>query len=279
MHMKKLLLFFTASLLMAGGCGHSPKDISEIKDATPADSMMYYFGEMQAYNYWRDAETDTLLHTEKAREEFIRGFRTALQMESDNPAYNKGLQLGLRLAIRLREFEQRYGTEFSEEMLAEALEYGLRNDSALEISEAQKGYYYHKDRFEMQAASKELGDAKVKLARRGGDRGFEMVSDTLYALDVTPPTSSPLFKEGDRVAVKVTVATLEGKEVVTRQFPDSLTLGEGRIPLIVRYAIYTMTDGQTRQFMTTPRTLLGKRYALYNLPSDEPVIFTVKAQR
>lgn len=275
--MKYLLITLGALLLV--GCSRSPKDISELKDATPADSMMYYFGEMQASYYWQDAETDTTLRTEEARRQFMEGFRAAMKMDDDNAAYNKGLQLGMRLAIRLREFDKRFGEDFSEEVLAAAFEYALQSDTSVDIVEAQRGYYRIKDAMEMKAASRERGDALKMLSQKGRSRGFEMVSDTLYALDVTPPTTGPRFKEGDRISVKVTASTLDGKEIVTRQFPDSLTLGEGRIPLIVRYAIYTMTDGQTRQFMTTPRTLFGKRYSAYKLPSDEPVIFTVKAQR
>lgn len=276
--MKKILLFSMFAVLLSG-CGHGSKDISELKDATPADSMMYYFGEMQAYNYWQDAETDTMLRSESAKREFIQGFRTAMKLDSDDAAYNKGLQLGLRLAIRLREFNKRYGEKFSEEVLIESLEKFLKEDNDINVIDAQKEYYRHKDRFEMKAADGELGDAKLKLARRGASRGFELINDTLYALDVTPPTTDRNFKEGDRIAVAITVSTLDGKEVVTRQFPDSITLGEGRVPEVVKNAIYTMTDGQTRQFMTTPRTLLGKRYVAYKLPSDEPVIFTIKVHR
>ena len=275
---KKLLLFSLFAFLLTG-CGRSPKDISDLKDATPADSMMYYFGEMQAYNYWQDAETDTMLRSESSRKAFIEGFRAAMKMDDDNQAYNKGLQLGLRLALRLREFGSRYDMNFSEEILIASLENALKNDSAINVGEAQRGYYNLKDRLELTAASKELGDAKLKLARSSKAKGFEMVNDTLYALDITPRGTGPLLKEGDRLAVSVTASTLDGKEIVTRQFPDSLTLGEGRVPLIVRYAIMTMTDGQTRQFMTTPRVLFGKRYAVYHLPYDEPVVFTVKAQK
>lgn len=274
----KLFIFIIAVIAFAA-CNRSPRDISDLKDATPADSMMFYFGEMNASNYWQDAHSDTLLQTEQAREEFMEGFRKALELDRDQSAYNKGLQLGLRLALRLREFNERYGEDFSEAVLASSMAAFLKDESAINILEAQRGYYNIKDQFELNAAQKELGDSKLTLAHKGKENNYNMVNDTLYAQDVTPPTSGPTFKEGDRIAVEVSACTLDGKEIVARQFPDSITLGEGRIPPIVRQAIYTMTDGQTRRFMTTPRTLFGKRYAAYHLPYDEPVIFTVKAYR
>lgn len=279
--MKKtyFILSLAAVLLIFGSCGRGGKTLSDINDPTPADSMMFYFGAMQAFNYWQDASTDTLLQSDKARKDFMDGFRRALTMESSDAAYNKGLQLGLRLAIRLRDFDRYYDADFSEDVLASALEYFLQSDTLIDISEAQAQYYRIKDRYDLNTASREIADAKVLLAKRARARGYEMVSDTLFAQDVTPPTTGPRLKEGDRVALSITASTLDGKEIVTRQFPDSVTLGEGRVPLIVRYALFTMTDGQTRRFMTTPRTLFGKRYAAYKLPSDVPVIFTVKVQR
>lgn len=273
---RKIFLMLSVALLFMTGCKNSPKSISDLKDGTPADSMMYYFGQMQASNYFQDAETDTLLRTEEARQEFIDGFREAMKMDHDNAAYNKGLELGLRLAVRLREFEQRYGVKFPENVLAASLENSLKNDSSFNIVDAQKGYYKIKDRFELTAAQKDVSDALENLSKGAKERNFTMLSDTLYAKDVTSG-SGPNFKLGDRLAVEVTASTLEGQEIVTRQFPDSITLGEGRVPAVVRVAILSMKPGQTRQFMTTPRTLLGKRYAVYKLPPDKPVIFTVKA--
>ena len=261
------------------GCGNKPKDISEIKDATPADSMMYYFGEMQANAFWQDAQTDTLLRSEEAREAFLKGCEEAIRLDKDNEAYNKGLQLGVRLALRLREFEERYGVEFPKEVLIASLQNGLKSDSGINISDAQKNFYKYKGQFEQKASKKEIEDAKVLLAKEGAARDFQMLNDTLYAKDIVPGEKGPNLKEGDRVSIEVTVSTLEGKEVVARQFPDSITIGEGRAPEVVRNALYTMTSGQTRQFMTTPRTLFGRRYAIYNLPHEEPVIFTVKADK
>lgn len=276
--LKKISLILLPAVLLVA-CGGKPKDISDLENATPADSMMYYFGEMQAAIYWQDAETDTLLRSEEARKMFMKGFRDALAMDHQDSAYNKGLALGLRLALRLQEFEDRYNTKFSDEILAASLENYLKSDSSYNLSDARKGYYAIKDRLELNAANEELGTAVKNLAKDAPAMGFEMLSDTLYYKDITPGMNVPKFTEGDRVAVEVTASTIDGKEIVTRQFPDSLTLGEGRVPNVVLLGIYTMSEGQTRQFMTTPRTLLGKRYKLYNLPADEPVIFTVKASR
>ena len=247
---------------------HNPSD---------TDSMMYYFGEMQANNYSQDAESDTLLRSEEAKAQFMEGLRHAIKMDSSDEAYNKGLQLGLRLALRLREFENRYGVSFSKDIMAAALENALNSYKEVDIISAQKGFYAIKDRLELKTASKEVSDAIVKLRTQGNDNGFIMISDTLFAKDVTPGNGGPTFKNGDRVAVEVSASTLDGKEIVARQFPDSLTIGEGRVPKIVSIGINTMTNGQTRTFMTTPRTLFGKRYAAYHLPHDEPVLFTVKA--
>lgn len=277
---KKFLLFSTILvMLFSASCQKGGKSLADIKDATPADTMMYYFGEMQAYNYLQDAETDTMLRSDNSKAEFIKGFRTALRLDDDNQAYNKGLQLGLRLAIRLREFEKRYGKDFSEAVLAESLENALYRDS-INIAEAQKGYYLVKDRYDYNTAQSEIGAAKENLAAHGKAQGYEMLSDTLYFKEVVPGYKGGVhFKKGDRLAVELTASTIDGKEIVARQFPDSLTLGEGRVPPVVREAIYTMTNGETCKFMTTARTLFGKRYSVYKLPYDEPVVFTVKAYR
>lgn len=276
-----LFIIAAAFIVMLAACGgKNPKSIDDLEGGTPADSMMYYLGQMQAATFWQDAESDTLLRSQEAREQFIKGFREALKLEDADPQspYNKGLQLGLRLAIRLREFEKRYGVSFPESVIASSLEAAIECDSCnMNLAEAQKGFYLIKDRFELKTSQREIADAKVKLSEKSKKQGFAIVSDTLYAKDITPSTGGAKLKDGDRVAVEVTASTLDGKEIVARQFPESITIGEGRVPRIVCLGMHTMTSGQTRTFMTTPRTLFGKRYALYHLPHDEPVIFTVKA--
>lgn len=276
--MKRYSFLFIALFCLMISCGKKePASLEDLKGHSAVDSMMYYFGEMQAAAYWQDAETDTVLRTEQARHEFLEGVKAAMEMDKESEAYNKGLQLGLRLALRIREFQDRYDMSFSEKIFQASLKNSLMDDNRDSIALAQKGFYKLKDRLELEAANKELADSKKELKKLAPTKGFTMLSDTLYAKEITPAGPGPRIKEGDRVAVSVSASTLDGQEIVARQFPDSITLGSGRVPKVVAVGIQTMTDGQTKSFMTTPRTLFGKRYKAYHLPYDEPVIFTVKA--
>lgn len=277
MMQKKLFIPAVLCVLLLGACGkQTPSNISELKDPTPADSMMYYLGEMVAAAYWQDAETDTLLRTEKARKEFLEGVKAVLDLKEHERPFYRGLDYGVELAKNIRKYHKRYDTDFSGDIAYAALCNGLKVDHRDSVFASQKGFYKIKDLMELKSARRELEVSKELLAEEAAKEGFEIVSDTLFAKDVTPAGKGRKFRDGDRVAVEVTAYTLDGKEIVARQFPDSITLGAGNVPRIVALGIHTMTDGQTRTFMTTPRTLFGKRYRIYHLPYDQPVIFTVK---
>ena len=275
---KYLLLAALGGLFIFTGCKNSPKSISDLKGTTAEDSMMYYFGEMQANNYWQDAETDTLLRLEDARRDFMNGLRAGLDMDKDNEAYNKGLQLGVRLGIRIHEFEERYGVSLPKDIMVAAMANCLdEGNESFNIAEAQKGFYAIKDRYEFEASKKDINAAADNLVKSAKEQGFSRINDTLYVKTITPGNGRR-FKLGDRLPVEVTASKLNGQELVTKQFPDSVTLGEGRLRPVITQAVLTMNDGQTCQFMTTPRTLLGKRlHTVYKLPADQPLIFTVKA--
>lgn len=277
MHRTLSLFLLLTLIISVASCSGSGSGSSSDNSESP-DSMMYYFGIMQANNFRQDAENDTILLTPEGRKQFLEGFKAAMKMESDDDSYNKGLQLGLRLAIRLREFEEMYGVKFPESELIKTFEANIKSDSPIDISSAQRGYYAIKDRLDLKKSNRESASAKKELSKQAKQEGYTMVSDTLFAKDVTASGGGLKFKDGDRIAIQVNAATLDGREL-GRQFPDSITIGEGRVPRIICLATHTMTSGQTRTFMTTPKTLFGNQYANYQLRSDEPIVFTIKAER
>lgn len=264
-------------LLACVSCGKS-KDANDLTDASPADSLMYYFGEMQAYNYFHDAQADTILKSDEAKKAFMEGFRKGLDSEKDDPAYNKGIQEGLRLAIRLKELQKAYGMEFPESMLADAFELYLNDEDGIQIADAQKEYYKIKDRLDIEKGLREDDSSRKALAKAAEKEHFIMISDTLYGKDVTAATPGPKFRDGDKVEISLTAATLNGSPL-GKQFPPKIEIGAGRVPRVVCLAICTMTNGQTRTFMTTPQALFGKQYERYHLTATDPVIFTIKAER
>lgn len=276
--MKNLYASALLFIALLASCGSKSGDISEMKDATPADSMMYYFGMMQANNYLHDGESDTLFLTEKGKEAFMKGFRKGLNSDKDDPCFNKGYQEGLRLAIRLREFEQQYGTTFPKDMLADAMEAAIQSKEDIDVAAAQKAYYKIKDRLDVDKVGREKPASEEALAKAAKKLEMTMVSDSLYAKDITAPGKGPKFKDGDKIDLQLNAATLNGQEL-GRQFPSQIVLGEGRVPAVVRLAIYTMTDGQTRTFLSTPQAMFGHGFEKYHLTPSDPVVFTIKANK
>lgn len=271
-----------AFLLLIGAltfsCGNKPQEISEMKNASEADSLMYYFGLMQAKNYWLDAMTDTLLKTEEGRREFVKGFRDGLKYDKDDYCYNKGLKEGVRLAIRLRELEKAYGISFPEEMLANSVELAMQSKDSFDVADAQMNFYKIKDRLDLQRGVREGETARKMLAEAATRQNYSMLSDSLYGRDVTPGGAGPKFKEGDQAEIYLTTAKLDGTPI-GKQFPPKVKIGKGRVANVICLALLTMTDGQTRSFITTPQAFFGKNYDRYRVNSDEVVQFTIQAQR
>ena len=89
---------------MLVGCGTVPqsKELSEISNATMADSLAYYLGEQGAMAYWQAAAQDTTLKTEAARAAYLKGFQKGMESISEEDAYNRGVSQGMNLAMYLK---------------------------------------------------------------------------------------------------------------------------------------------------------------------------------
>lgn len=274
--MQRFSLFALLALLLFS-CGGKPEKITDIPNATAEDSLMFYYGQMNANNYWYDAQSDTILKTEEGRKEFIEGFVAGLQNGKSSEPYNKGLRLGARLASRIYDFEKAYNLNLPQDVLIASIEAALKNDSSVDIVDAQTNFYKIKDRFELDKGVRETGLSKKALEKAATNGGMEMISDTLYSKVVARGTG-PKFKEGDKVEIEVTASTVEGT-VIAKQFPPKIQVGEGRVRPIIRLAVQNMSDGETRLFMTTPKALLGREFERYFISAQDPVYFTVKATR
>lgn len=275
--MKFYIPTFAFLTLVLASCDGKPEKMADIPNASAEDSLIFYYGQMNANNYWYDALSDTILKTEDARKEFLEGFKSGLNDGKDNDPYNKGLQLGARLASRIHDFEKAYNLSFSRDILIASLEAGLKNDSSINLTEAQTNFYKIKDRFEVDKGIREAGLSRKALAKAASKMQMRQISDTLYFKEVSPGQGAKL-KNGDKVEILVTASTIDGN-VIAKQFPPKITIGEGRVRKILCEALLNMSDGETKIFMTTPKALLGREFEKYFISAQDPVYFSVKATR
>ena len=110
MNIKALSIVLVGGALALSSCsGGGSSTADNLKDAAPGDSLLYYFGQIQAAEYWRQAESDTTLRDEKSREDFMRGVKAGMDAVRSEDAYNQGVYLGVQMAMQIKESEEAYG--------------------------------------------------------------------------------------------------------------------------------------------------------------------------
>lgn len=148
MKFKSLLAVFVACLAL-GSCGRTaPHQLSEIKNATPADSLAYYLGAMRGIEYNHAAKGDSTLNSEMSRIQFIEGTRAGLEIiNPEHEPYNRGVLLGVQIALNMNQFKEEYGVQLPEHVFLEALAYAVENDSSLNAPEIQSKLYHLVNKF------------------------------------------------------------------------------------------------------------------------------------
>ena len=141
MNIKALSIVLVGGALALSSCsGGGSSTADNLKDAAPGDSLLYYFGQIQAAEYWRQAESDTTLRDEKSREDFMRGVKAGMDAVRSEDAYNQGVYLGVQMAMQIKESEEAYGIKCNKGVLLDAIKGGLANDSAVNIGEANMAF-------------------------------------------------------------------------------------------------------------------------------------------
>ncbi len=134
------MLFLPLLTACGGDNAEQAKSIADYKNATTADSLVFYFGQMRAAEYWREAHADTTLASRESRDEFLKGLRAGMDAVRSNMAYNQGVYLGIQLAMNLNEMDEGYGIKTKKDIMLEAFADGLRNDSVVDYTAAAEEF-------------------------------------------------------------------------------------------------------------------------------------------
>lgn len=272
----KTLLAVAAGAFLLTACGPQGKNLDQISDATPGDSMVYYFGQLRAAEYNREAERDTTLKTKQAKEDYLQGVEAGMAaFKSGNEAYNRGLFMGMQMATNIEQFKTDYDVNLSKKVFVEALANVLMSDSTQDLSSAQGEFYRLMNQFNEQKEKRDSEAANAAVAKEAQKLKLAKISDTLYG-GATDKKDGAQIKDGDDVTVDVKLSHPDGK-AIDLPIPSSLKVGSRSLPEPLTEALKALKSGESGKFVTSAQALFGQRSSQFNLKPADVVVITAKA--
>lgn len=284
--MKKLIYIGAAALLAAGmlvSCSGKDADkdnkgisLSDYKDMTAGDSLAFYIGQFTALEYWQMASQDSTFMTEEARNEFLKGLRAGYESVGDKDAYNTGFYKGVQLAMQFKEFDKEFEISAKKSYIFDALKDGLRNDSAVNMSDAQLGFAQIQNSLEARKEAKDR-DAAQKLLKEAGAKGkWTVITPELYAAPGGQPGNGAQVKDGSEIGIECVISRMDGTAIDQRN-NASIIVGKS-YPGPMTQAMLVMRVGETKTFYTTALSLYGRTCGRYRVEPTEILKFqlTVK---
>lgn len=274
--MKKILIPLACVAILFTACEKTgTPSVSDIPDATRGDSLMFYYGQNVAAEYWMGANADTAFRSKESRKEFLRGFKEGLSDVRDNDAYNRGLYTALGVAMNIRTMKQQYpDVKFDDHVLIDALIAALENDSVADASQVKADFYRVTDAMVRDREKADRVTATKALEKTAAKLGMTRLGDNLYGKTITAGYG-PQIKNGDMVMVDISAATVKG-ELVGMQLPDHMVVGRNYSSPLFSEALLTMKEGETRQFIASPIDLMPRRYRQGEYKCDNLIKITIK---
>lgn len=276
--MKSILTAVLTFALMLGFAGCKKKSEGWNPDAlgkvTAADSLLYYFGNIKAAQYWRDADADTSMRSRKNRDLYLKGLRDGLDaVAEDHGIYNLGMRDGVQMAINLYEFNKKYGSNLDRELLIQSVTYGLENDTIVDELHAQKKFYDLLSQLKKERRERMMKKAYVALPRKAAELHMRKLENNLYG-KIEQRGKGLLVKEGDRVYLSINFTREDGSNLGLPS-PEYLEVGAASMPPVMTRALCSMTQGETSRFATIARELFGTRCGQLGLKSSSVVFLLI----
>lgn len=281
MKIRNILAAAAVVLLMAPSCGNnsnSGNTSNSLKNASTADSLLYYFGQMRAGEFWRMAQNDTTLKNDKARADYLAGVKAGLSVVRNNDeVYNQGVYTGMQLAMNLQAFDKTYRTKLNSQMLIDGIKSGLASDTAINEFEAQSRFQEIMTRMNEQKEKLDKESSAAALKKAAEKAGMTKINDNLYG-KVEKEGQGENFKAGQKVPVEMTLTKEDGKDLGL-SLPGEINVGEtSYMPAIFTEALTQMKPGETEKFMTSAFALFGTNAVQMKMESDDILVLTITAK-
>lgn len=275
MKLNSILSIAAAGLLLASCSGDDSASKTSADETAKADSLVYCFGQLRGAEFLNEAQNDTVLGAKYARQEYLNGVKAGLAaVKANKEAYNKGLFLGMQMAMNIEGFEKEYGIRLSEKLFLEGLSKTLESDSVVNTSELQPVFYRLMNEINEQKAARDKAAAESVLQKEAEAKGMKLIAEGLYGKPAM--SQGEKIKEGDKIDDNIVVTTLDGNEIAA-PFPKSMVVGQRLNNSPISAALTSLSSGETGSFLTTAYHLFGNRAAQMGLKSDDILQLSITA--
>lgn len=276
--MKPLIpTIIATSLALLASCGPGQgRDISEFRNASTGDSLMYYYTQMRAYEYWREADNDTAMRSPEQRSRFLDGLKAgmdAIKKGHEDANYNRGVRLGVRMAANFLEFERLYGVELDDNVIMESFKNGLQDNQDIPELEYQEKFYALLDRIKARTREKDREKSQLTLIGEARDHHLAKLAQNLY-FRIEKKGSGPYAHTGDAVYVNINFHKAHGEDLGIPS-PEMVTIGAPGVPDVLNRAYTRLNKGSVGIFATTAESVFASRTEIMGLNPSDVIIMAI----
>lgn len=273
----KHLIFsvFTIMLILFSSCQRNEgKDLDDYTNLTSVDSLLFYYTQLRAHEYWEEAEKDTLLRSSEARQDFIEGFEEGFKsIREDAPNYNRGMELGVRMAINILKFENTYGVKLDPDLVVPALKNGLRNGADIPELEYQENFYRILNKLRNEQREHDHQKARTSLIEEARHQKMSKITDDLY-FRIIKKGEGEYAQYGNTVFVTVNYERADGQDIVIPS-PGMVTIGSDGMPNVLCKAYTRLNKGEIAMFATTADAVFGSRTYVMGMKPEDVLLLTI----
>ncbi len=269
-----LAIVLAVTAVSCGGNSNDPNyTLSSISNPTDADSLMYYFGQLRAVKFWRDAERDSVLRTSEGQKDYMEGMHDAMKALNRSEAYLQGLLDGANHADNIANYSRNYGRKFNPDIMIRSMYSALQADSVDNLPEIRKHFYAIRNAMEQDRDERDTEHASAALTKAAEQLGMTRLTPDLWKKILVNGTGDKV-ERGDRIGVAMQMTTIDGHKIPIH-LPTQLVLGGRVISTVFTDAGLSMRYGETSEFATTALAIFGSHAAQLDLKPETVLIIKI----
>ena len=212
--MKKFSILATAAIVaMSAMVSCNGNSIDSGKPASSLDTLSMAMGELYGYGWSQQvAKTDSTFD----RDEFMRGFEMAVNVDTANDSYRQGLVLGANLIEMVKGLKENNQVQLNTYLLVSEFKKAFMSDSTVNVMMMQgnvnmlmqKEIRAVKEHDPQAIANAEAGKKFIEDLVKNDPK--VVVTESGLAYKVVKPGNGKTFKETDRISTKYKGSKIDG---------------------------------------------------------------------